>query len=227
MHLADLAACAVAAVGLAGCVAVDTAKPDAGRAQLVNDLAHRLGGSARVPYTAVYRLPLGVSVTLSQARDPDRAAYVYPGGTLTLTPQRLADCRTTAAGTTCTLTSPPSPARDPVTTLLGTVTEQGLIAPQAVTGLLTATAPDAGAVVTTRDTTIAGENATCIRVTGAQYTVASDYEACVTANGLLGSFTGQVGANQVEASLVRYQPGVAPDAFDLPPGARIVDRRPR
>ena len=96
-----------------------------------------------------------------------------------------------------------------------------------MTGLLTATALDSGALVTTRDTTVAGENATCVRVSGAQRAAASEFEVCVTTDGLLGSFTGQVSGSQIDASLDRYDPDVAADAFDLPAGARVVDHRPR
>jgi hypothetical protein len=226
MRLAALAVFAAAAT-LSGCAAVSTGQGDGGRAQLVNDLAGRLERSSNLTYTAVYRLPLGVSVTISQAQNPSRAAYVYPGGKITLTPQQLADCRSDGAGTTCTLTPPPSPGTDPATTLLGTVADRGLIAPQTVTGLLTATALDPNAMVTTHDTTVAGENATCVHVSGVQRAAATQFEVCVTTDGLLGSFTGQVGSSQVDASLDHYDQVVAVDAFDLPAGAHIVDHRPK
>ncbi len=226
MRLAALAAFAAVTV-LSGCAAVSTGQDDGGRAQLVTDLSGRLQRSSTLTYTAVYRLPLGVSVTISQAHDPSRAAYLYPGGEVVLTPQQLADCRTGGTGTTCTLTPPPSPGTDPATTLLGTVADRGLIAAQTVTALLGAAALDTNAMVTTHDTTVAGLNATCVQVTGATRAAPSQFEVCVTTDGLLGSFTGQVGGSQVDASLDHYDPTVAPDAFDLPAGARIVDHRPK
>jgi hypothetical protein len=227
MRLAALAVFAVAATALSGCVAVNTTQPGGGRAQLVNDLAGRLDRSGTLTYTAVYRLPQGATGTISQAQDPGRAAYVYPGGKLSLTPQQLADCRTDGTVTTCTLTPPPSPGSDPATALISEIAGRGLVPPQLVIGLLTAAAVDPQAVVTTRDTTIAGENATCVQVTGVQNAKASSFEVCVTTGGLLGSFTGLVNGTRIDVSLDRYDPSVQPDAFDLPPGARIVDKRPK
>ena len=227
MRLPALAVLAVSVTALTGCVAVNSGQPGDSRAQLVGDLAGRLGQSGALTYTAVYRLPQGATATVAQAQNPGRAAYTYPGGKLAITPQYLADCRTGTLFTTCTLTPPPSPGTDPAAALVGEIADRGLIAPEMVIGLLTAAAVDPQAVVTTRDTTIAGENATCVQVSGVQNAKASSFEVCVTTGGLLGSFTGLVSGTQIDVRLDRFDPMVAPDAFDLPPGARIVDRRPK
>ncbi len=227
MRLAAIAVLTLTAVGLSGCVAVNTTQGGGGRAQLVSDLASRLIRADELTYTAVYRLPQGVTATVSQAQDPGRAAYRYDGGKLTLTPQYLADCRTGVGGTTCTLTPPPSPGSDPATALIAEVADRGLVVSTTVIALLTAAAVDPEAVVTTRDTTIAGENATCVQVRGVQHAAASDFEVCVTTEGLLGSFTGLVATANIDIRLDRFEQTVAPDAFDLPAGARIVDQRPK
>ncbi|OLB78347.1 MAG: hypothetical protein AUI14_13650 [Actinobacteria bacterium 13_2_20CM_2_71_6] len=224
---AALAVFAVSATVLSGCAAVNTTQPGGGRAQLVSDLAGRLDHSGSLTYTAVYRLPQGATATVVQAQDPGRAAYTYPGGKLSLTPQQTADCRTGAVYTTCTLTSPPSPGTDPTAALIGEIVDRGLISPVMVISLLSAAALDTQALVTTRDTTIAGENATCVKVDGMQNAAASQFEVCVTIDGLLGSFSGPVNGAQIDIVLDRFEPTVAPDAFDLPPGARIDDRRPK
>ena len=223
MRLAALVGFAAAATVLSGCAAVSTGQDDGGRAQLVNDLAGRLRRSSALTYTAVYRLPQGATATVVQAPNPGRAAYVYPGGKLAITPQYLADCRANA----CTLTPPPSPGTDPATALIAEIADRGLIAPEMVVGLLTSVGLDANAVVTTRDTTIAGENATCVKVSGAQRAAASDFEVCVTSDGLLGSFTGVVGTTSVDITMDRYEPTAAADAFDIPKGAKVTDRRPK
>jgi hypothetical protein len=223
MRLAALAVLAISTTALTACVAVNTGQPGDGRAALVSDLAGRLGQSGTLTYTAVYRLPQGATATVVQAQNPGRAAYVYPGGQLAITPQYLADCR----ANTCTLTPPPSPGTDPATALIAEIANRGLIAPEMVVGLLTAVGLDAEAVVTTRDTTIAGENATCVKVAGAQRAAASDFEVCVTSDGLLGSFTGVVGDTGVDITMVRYEPTAATDAFDIPKGAKVTDRRPK
>jgi hypothetical protein len=217
---------AALASGLSGCVAITAAQPGGGRTQLVSDLAGRLNRSGSLTFTAVYRLPQGATATIAQTTQPSRAAYTYPGGKLVLTPDETADCRAQGGATTCTLTQPPSPGTDPGTALLDGMATHGLIPPSMVVGLLTAAALEPDAVVTTHDTTVAGENATCVHIKGVQNAAASEFDACVTTDGLLGSFSGAVSGAEVDISLERYDPTVAPSAFDLPAGARVVDRRP-
>jgi hypothetical protein len=36
-----------------------------------------------------------------------------------------------------------------------------------------------------------------------------------------------VSGTEIDVRLVRYDPNVQPNAFELPPGARIVDKRPK
>jgi len=223
MRLRALVVLALSTTALTGCVAVNTGQPGDSRAQLVSDLAGRLGQAGSLTYTAVYRLPQGATATVVQAQNPGRAAYLYPGGKLAITPQYLADCRAGA----CTLTPPPSPGTDPATALIAEIAQRGLIAPEMVVGLLTAVGLDANAVVTTRDTTVAGENATCAKVSGAQRAAASDFEVCVTSDGLLGSFTGVVGNTSVDITMDQYEPTAAADAFDIPKSAKVTDRRPK
>ena len=93
--------------------------------------------------------------------------------------------------------------------------------------LLTAAAMDGDAVVTTHDTTLAGQSATCVQIGGVSNATASDFDVCVTTDGVLASFDGIIGGKPITISLDRYDETVASDAFDLPPGARIVDNRPR
>jgi hypothetical protein len=215
----------VAVVGLAGCVSAG--QPGGGRVQLVSDLANRLERAGSLTYTATYRLPGGSEATISQAQDPTRSAYRYPGGTLILTPTSTADCRTAGSSTTCTLTAPPAAGTDPAGTLVSGVAAQGLIAPVMVVALLTATAMDGDAVVTTHDTTLAGQSATCVQIGGVNNAAASDFDVCVTVDGVLASFDGVIESEPINISLDRYEQTVAPDAFDLPAGATVVDNRPR
>ena len=56
-----------------------------------------------------------------------------------------------------------------------------------------------------------------ISVTG----VPSDdaFSACVTSDGLLGKFTGEVGGQHLDLELIRYLLSTDPTAFDEPRGA--------
>jgi hypothetical protein len=233
----------LALVVLAGCTTTGDPPPSVDGAGLATDLAGRLARSGGLTFTAVYVLP-GSTVTVSQAQHPGRAAYAYAQGELLLTPSLAADCRISSpsshpsgfvatpqtlsgSGVVCTLTPPPSsaPETDPVSALLAQ-TKSGLIAPSTVEGLLTAAAVGKHATVTQHDTTIAGENATCVDVSGVSNAAASQFTTCITAGGLLASFQGTVDSTEVDVSLDRYDSQVAGDAFEVPIGATVHDKRP-
>ena len=90
-------------------------------------------------------------------------------------------------------------------------------------GLLTAAALDPQATIKQSDTTVAGHHATCVDVRASS---SGDFTACVTTEGVLGSFTGAVDGKPMELALSSYSATVDEGAFDLPAGADVVDRRP-
>jgi hypothetical protein len=208
-----------------GCGTIGDAQQVIDRARLVNDLAARLDHASQLTYTAEYQLPGGAGATIAQAQDPLRTAYTYPNGKLMVAPDATTDCRSQNGTMTCTLTPPESPSPDPAIALLTTVSG-GVVAPTVVVGLLTAAALDNNAVISQHDTTIAGEHATCVDVSGVDNAAASNFTACITAEGLLGSFKGTVQGTSVEISMTRLSDTVAADAFGLPAGAKMVDKRP-
>ncbi|WP_433390052.1 hypothetical protein [Micromonospora sp. KLBMP9576] len=217
-----LAVSVIASLTVTGCQTLDDAGRTIGRADLVNDLATRLDGALELTYSADYQLPGGQTATIVQAQDPARSAYTWPGGKLTVTPEATSRCETPAGRATCTLEAPPAPNAKPTVALFAEARQRGLITPPIVVGLLTAAALDPDAVVAQSDTTLAGHHATCVDVDQS----GGDFTACVTTQGVLGSFTGQLDGEQVEVALTGYRDTVDGAAFDLPPGAGVVDRRP-
>jgi hypothetical protein len=197
------------------------------RAALVNDLAARLDHAGQLTYTADYQLPHGDRATIAQAQKPLRAAYTFPGGKVMITADATTDCRSAASGMTCTLTPPPTPGTDSTIGLLTAVGNAGVVSPTLVVSLLTAASLDSNAVISQHDTTIAGEHATCVEVSGVDNAAASAFTACITAGGILGSFQGTVDGVSVEISMTGLREIVDENAFDLPAGSKIVDRRPR
>lgn len=196
------------------------------RADLVNELASRLDGSAELTYTADYQLPGGGTATIAQAQSPLRSAYVYPDGKLTVTDEATTDCRRTGTATTCTVTAPPTPGNEPAVTAFEDAGAHGLIAPTVVISLLAAAALDADATTEQSETTIAGRPATCVKVRGLPDARASSFDACITTEGVLGSFTGVVDGGEVDIAMTRYRDSVDPATFTLPAGAKLVDKRP-
>ncbi len=210
-----------AAVVLSGCGAVDDAQRVVDRSSLVNDLANRLANADTLTYTATYQLHDGKTGVLAQAQTPLRDSFSYPGGKLIMTPSWTADCQTDNAAR-CAMTPPPSPSADIPEALLAKLAERGLIAPSEVVGLLGAAALDGDATIAQHDTTIAGEFATCVDVSGIDNARTAQFTACITAAGLLASFTGTVNSKTVDIRLSRYENTTAPDAFSVPTGATVT-----
>ncbi|MFG3707123.1 hypothetical protein ACGF7U_20695 [Micromonospora sp. NPDC047670] len=224
-----LAVSVIASLTLTGCQAPDDADPALGQADraldLADDLASLLNRTMELTYSADYLLASGQTATIAQTQDPARSTYSWPGGRLIVTWRATTHCETAAGRATCTLKAPPVPdvlnTNTPMTVLHAETKRRGLVAPLFVMQMLTDAALDPDAVVTRRSTTLAGHRATCFDVRRS----ADDFTACMTAEGALGSFSGQVDGKPVELTLTRYHETVDDSAFDLPAGAAVVDGR--
>jgi hypothetical protein len=216
-------ALAAALLGAAGCGSLAEAQQVIGRADLVNDLSARLSAAELLTYSADYQLPGGRAASIARAQDPARSAYVYPGGKLIVTEEATTECVGAGRAATCRLTAPPSPSSNPTGGLFSEPGTHGLIPPTVVVSLLTDAALDPDAVIQQHDTTVAGVHATCLDVRAVENAPA--FDACITTDGVLGSFSGVVNGSLVEITLTRYGDAVTSGAFDPPPGARLLDRR--
>ena len=216
---------AVALLAPVGCGRAAADEPE-----LLNDLATRLDKAGDLTFTAEYRLDGGEEALIAQAQEPRRAAYVHPGGKAVFTETELAKCDANR----CTLLEPPSPGTEPALDLLAATSGEGqptptpspsthavagLVAPSAAVRLVSTAMVD-GATVTRYQKTIAGESSTCVGVHGP-----TGFTTCVTASGLLGSFTGTVGGRLYSFELTSYSATAEAATFDLPVGAEIDDQR--
>ncbi|MGC4804389.1 hypothetical protein [Micromonospora sp. DT233] len=220
--LRALAFSLIASLSVTGCQTLDDAGRAIGRADLVNDLATRLDRALELTYSADYQLTGGRAAAIVQAQKPARSAYTWPGGKLTVTTEATTRCDTGGAKTVCTLLAPPVVTAKPSVALFTEAKKHGLITPPVVVGLLTEAALDPQAVIEQSDTTLAGHHATCVDVRRST----GDFTACVTSEGVLGSFAGRLDGAAMELALTSYTDTVDGASFEVPAGAGIVDRRP-
>jgi hypothetical protein len=183
--------------------------PPISRTDLVNDLAARLNQPPAADYTAHYQLSGGAIATVSQTKEPRRTAYRWPGGALILTPEATTKC--SGRPPVCTMTA--APASTTPQANAADLLKQGLISAQKVSALLTAAALDLDNEIQQRDTTLAGRPASCVAVGGTHNGKPYSFEACVTTDNVLGSFTGSVDGKHVEFAMTQYSPTVPEDAF--------------
>jgi hypothetical protein len=222
-----LAALALLGPLAAGCGGIENTQQVMNRADLVDELAARLDRATGLDYTAKYQLPSGKAATIAHAGQPLRTAYTYPGGKVVISATATAECRAGAGPASCTLTAPPLSTSGPPAGVLDAAKAAGLVDPTFVMGLLTAAALDRDARIEPSDSTIAGQHATCVDVSGVAAGVPPAFSACITADGVLGSFHGGVGGRTVELALTDYADAADATEFDLPAGARITDQRRR
>jgi hypothetical protein len=209
-------ACLLAMSGALALAACEGGAPAIDRTDLVNDLAARLSQASGVDYAAQYQLAGGTSATITQTEEPPRTAYRWPGGALILTPDAMTKCSGTPL--TCNTTAPPGSAQaQPAPAEL---LRRGLITPQRVSALLTAAVLDLGTDIQQRDSTIAGQPASCVDVAGERDGKAYDFDVCVVTDGVLGSFSGTVDGLEVEMTLTHYSRAIPADAFATTTPAR-------
>ncbi|MFE9959817.1 hypothetical protein [Micromonospora sp. NPDC005299] len=217
-----LAASAIASLSVTGCQALDDTGVALGRADLVNDLAARMDRALEQTWAADYQLGGGRTASIAQTEAPLRSSYTWPDGKLTVTQEAVTRCANAAGRTSCTVSPPVLTAGKPSVIVYGEARKLGLVTPPAVIRLLTDAALDPAATIEQSDTTLAGHHATCVDVTRA----GDRFDACVTSEGVLGSFTGTLDGKAAEVTLSRYTDTVESAAFDVPAGAGVVDRRP-
>lgn len=215
---------ALALLAVTGCQTLDDAGRVMGRADLVNDLAARMDHAMTLTYSADYQLRGGRTASIAQAQKPQpRSAYTFPGGKLTVDATATTACDTASAKPVCTLTEPPVPANRPSVTVFAQAEQHGLLTPPVVMGLLATAALDPDAQIDQTDTTVAGHHATCVKITSGDV---GTFDACVTNEGVLGSFRGTVRGESIDLALTSYRDSVEDEAFALPTGAGVVDHRP-
>ncbi|BAL85975.1 hypothetical protein AMIS_7550 [Actinoplanes missouriensis 431] len=202
---------------LGGCGGLDQASASGvSDSDVVSEVASQLAGSGSPAYTATYRLAGGATARVVRSPAPERIAYEFPGGRLISTPAAVTHC----AADTCTATDA---AGADIALPEGT----GLVTDTQVVALLEAAAVDENPEATQRDTTLAGRHATCLALTGVQAAETSSFDVCVTVEGTLASFRAVLDGDEVDVVLSEYTGEAEEGAFQIPSGARLIDRRGR
>jgi outer membrane lipoprotein-sorting protein len=194
---------------------------------LVSELVAQLAGVSTLSYTATYQLAGGDEAQITQAQKPARVAYAFPGGRLIRTSTGTIRCKGQDSALICTETTPAQADASAAGAL--TTPDAGaagpLTTPDTVLAMLNMAAADTGVVAKQHDTTIAGNHATCLDLTGVAGTATPDFSVCVTAEGALGSFTATIKGKQADLALTAYSDKPDLSAFDLPPTAKLTDQR--
>jgi hypothetical protein len=216
MRLAPLVVAACLALGACG------GGGPIDRSRLIDDMIHQLGRGEQVVYWAEYQLTGGSRGSVGQQATPKRTAYTYPGGKIVVYGDQQTVCVTTAKPVKCQVKALPTTA--PAS--YADATRQGFMTGPVVADLLRLALLQPSASVKPHDATLAGQPASCLEISGLVETASAAFSVCVTADGLLASFTGLVNGVNVDQALIQVSRKVTEDAFTLPDGAQVVDLRP-
>jgi hypothetical protein len=219
-----LVAVLCAALLAGGCQVIDGSSSPIDRSRLLDDMISQLREGRQVTYAADYQLAGGQRATVGQQTQPARVSYGYPGGLMLIDSAGMTSCETTSHPVRCELRTV-APAAAGLPTSFTALTAQGMITEPVLSDLLRVASLQPGAVVEPHDSTIAGQPASCLKIRGLVDAAAPAFEACVLADGVLASFSGDVGGLRVDQALVRVTSRLSPEAFALPDGAQIQDLR--
>lgn len=223
---ATILSAVVTAIGLlAGCGGGAGGADITGHSRLIDELAQQVDSADGRGYTAEYLLAGGEQVvTVAKQAEPEQVAFLFPGGRYVITKQFAMLC-TPAEAVDCVLTPAPRVTVTPGATVLSELDGEQFLSVQTVMGWLTEVGASSSANITSETRSIAGAHSTCVSVSGAGTARVSEFEACVTDSGLLGSFTGTVDGEPKSVVLKAVSGTVDPEAFVVPEGASILDER--
>jgi hypothetical protein len=211
------------AVLLTGCQAVAESNSHIDRDRLVDDMTKQLQRGAQVRYQAEYQLAGGLKATVGQQLSPAKTFYAYPGGLLIVSEGERTSCDTAVARAKCEIRARGGNGQ---TEMFAGVTKKGLVAAPVVTELLRIATEQPDATVKGHDTTVAGLPASCLDVVNLTEALASSFSACVTADGVLASFSGQIDGVTVDQALEQLALRAPdPTLLVVPANADVVDLR--
>ena len=214
-------------VGLLGACGGSSGGSDiTGHSRLIDELAEQVDNAGDRAYTAEYLLGgEGEIATIARQATPEQVAFLFPDGRYVVTADYEMWC-TPAEETECVVHPASEPTLSPPGGVLEKLGGEQFLSAQTVIGWLTEAGASSSANITSKTRTIAGEHATCITVAGAETARVTDFEACVTDAGLLGSFTGSVDGQPRSVVLKSVSATVEPELFEIPEDVVVIDERP-
>jgi hypothetical protein len=222
---------AVSLLAASGCGALSSAHTLVDRAGTLSSIAAQVGRAKKLTYQATYAVSGGTTVTVAQ--DPPRSAFVTANGRLVSTGGSVYLCDTSAVPATCQRSSAADTTQDPAAALGAS----GFVSSDVALGVLTAAMVVPKVTVTKSTRTIAGQSATCVSVTGLDAAVGAlgaidpsesapatptAFVLCITADGVLASFSGAAGGQTGDITLTAYSTSIDAALLAPPAGATIT-----
>jgi len=229
-QLLACAAAAVLVVGSMGCGVLRSAKNVADNASTLGDLSSKLENADKLTYQAEYKLDDGTKVTVAQ--DPPNSAAVGETGRYIATADYYYFCSDDSGKTTCQKS--PNQGGDASSANAAWITGigNGFISAPLALAVLTAAILIPSAKVDKSSEKIAGQKATCAKVSNLEDAQKDepedqrlhDFTVCITDSGILARFTGTGGDGKKQGvELTKYSDKADKSLFEVPEGAEVTD----
>lgn len=206
-----------------GCQVASDSHARKDRERLIDDMSKQLLRGAQARYQAEYHLAGGLRGTVGQQPSPTKTSYAYPGGLLIVTETERTTCDTSVARAKCEIRAKSGNGQAET---FAAATRKGLVAGPVVSELLRAATEQRTAMVKGHDTTVAGLAASCLEILNLTNVIASSFSTCVTADGVLASFSGLIDGVNVDLALEQLALRAPdPTLLVVPPNADVVDLR--
>lgn len=212
-----VAAFCVLLLAAGGCHAKPAGTSPLDRDRLIQDMTSQLERGNGLRYRAEYQLLGGLRATVAQEVSPSKTAYGYPGGMLIISETERTSCDLYAKPPKCEIRIPHAGYAETM--------RKGFVTGPGVAELLRVASAQP-VTINQYNTTIVGVPTSCVEVLGLADAQASNFIACVTADGVLASFSGVVNGFNIDLALSRMELR-APEETSLavPKGAHVVDLR--
>ena len=208
---------------LTGCGAVSEGTTHIGRERLLDDMSRQLQRGEQVRFQAEYQLVGGLRATVAQQLSPAKTSYGYPGGLLIVEETERINCDISVARPKCEVRVKTGDGQGEA---FSAVTKKGLVAAPVVAELLRIATGQPAATVKGHDTTVAGLPASCLEILNLNDARSAIFSACVTADGVLASFSGVIEGVNVDQALEQLSLRAPdPTLFVVPADADVVDLR--
>lgn len=212
-------------LGMTGCDMINNVAAPIDRNRLIEDMTGQLERGGKLRYQAEYQLVGGHRATVAQQASPMKTAYGWPGGLLIVSETDRTSCDLSKKPPKCEIRAL-SNATSGQPTIYTDAAKKGLVTGPVAADLLRAASLQPTVTVKPHDTTIAGLQASCLEVLGLAEAAASNFTTCVTADGVLASFSGVVNSVNVDLALTRMELKAPDDAaLAVPAGANVADLR--
>lgn len=194
-----------------------------GRAAIINPLVAAMDRFQFAAYRADYTLADGTAAIVAHRAAPQRSVYIFSSGRYLMQADFVAACTGPYRYSDCTLTAPNPDVHAQIDVrAIRTASADRFVPVQHAITMLTNAAQNTNTVLTPSQRTIAAHRTNCVSVRG----TAHPFSFCLTARGVLASFTGHAYGQHIAVTLTAFTREPGQTSFRIPDGAQITDDRP-